>query len=258
MRHTWLQAIFVYIAFFFSAIVSVFVAKQVLKLPGYTHEIGLIVQPLLLLLLLLPLYRRQQLPRIHVGLERPRLLLWGLPIGVGLWIAKWCISNLINAAAQYFSGADIRYTSAVLNWGCEFPAADIAERARLIVTIPIIEEICFRGLILALFLAKGRPLLGFVVATTAFAAYHDTFWDTFIIGGLFGLLYWYTRHLGLAIVAHMLHNFLVTINHYCLHIQWTPAPIWWLVGLLLTLGSVAGIGWLTLKTPDKRERWHQA
>lgn len=78
------------------------------------------------------------------------------------------------------------------------------------ITIPIIEEVLFRGIILRL-LFRNHLFIGFIVSSVLFALYHPANsvidYIPYLISGLiFGFIYLKTKKLEASIVLHILNN----------------------------------------------------
>lgn len=89
---------------------------------------------------------------------------------------------------------------------------------------PWIEELVFRRLLLGRFLAAGAPALGLVVTSVLFGLMHVPYkpqpdpwiWSVELLlysamGAMFGAVYWRTRRLSAAFVAHALINALAVL-----------------------------------------------
>ena len=92
---------------------------------------------------------------------------------------------------------------------------------------PAYEELLFRRVLFGRFLAAGRPWLGLVLASLAFALVHEVpglsanpplavlqLWTIYgAMGAAFGWLYWRTGTLWAPVLAHALNNALALAFH---------------------------------------------
>ncbi len=248
-------SLLVYLVYFLATFLAASLGIDRLLLDRTENAVTYVVVPVIFMLLLSPLIRTGHLPPIAIGTREPRLLPWAVLIGMSMWITKWLLHNLIGFGELLFSGTPIQPGPFTATWACQWPAAEIPTTLKLVVLIPLVEELCFRGLILGAFLRRGRPVAGIVVSSVLFATYHPDFIETFIVGSLFGLMYWHTRQLGLVIVAHMVHNAIVALQQYCVELDWIPEPIFWLVALLLAAIWFGIAAWLIQRLPDHRHAW---
>ena len=81
---------------------------------------------------------------------------------------------------------------------------------------PIIEEICFRGLVLGgLLKTRCRPWLAILISAVAFGLLHG-FWASFVSATLFGILvgwlYWRTGNIIPGLIIHVTNNSLTGID----------------------------------------------
>ncbi len=105
----------------------------------------------------------------------------------------------------------------------------------LVVVAPLTEEFIFRGLILGGLLRRTSPTKAILLSATLFSGMHLNLIQlptTFMIGLVYGWIYYRTRSLGLCIFAHMLNNALaMLVTAYVLNLDETlPAedepPLW--------------------------------
>ena len=81
---------------------------------------------------------------------------------------------------------------------------------------PIIEEICFRGLVLgALLKTRCSPWVAILISAVAFGLLHE-FWANFVTATLFGILagwlYWRTGSIIPGLIIHVTNNSLTAID----------------------------------------------
>lgn len=112
----------------------------------------------------------------------------------------------------------------------------------VIVSGPIIEEICFRGLLLdGLLKTRCRPWVAIIISAVAFGLVHGL-WAPFVTATLFGLLtgwlYWRTGSIIPGLIIHIANNSLTAID---LSNQTDTFYLIALVGGLLLL--VYGLWW---------------
>ena len=103
---------------------------------------------------------------------------------------------------------------------------------------PIIEEIFFRGLLLHNFLSKYSPIKAILLSSILFGIHH--FWvmlNTFptgfynfpffiVIGMVFGILYYSTKSLILASLAHIIFNVFVLLKNQLINLDKSNAAIY--------------------------------
>lgn len=80
----------------------------------------------------------------------------------------------------------------------------------LVVLIPILEEMIFRGVIFAGMMQLNRPYLAVIGSAVFFGAMHVQpiqVGYAFLSGVILGLIYYYTQNLCMTILAHIIFNF---------------------------------------------------
>jgi hypothetical protein len=92
----------------------------------------------------------------------------------------------------------------------------IAGALFVVVSGPIIEEICFRGLLLdGLLKTRCRPWIAILISAVAFGLFHGL-WAPFVTATLFGLLagwlYWRTDSIIPGLIIHIANNSLTGID----------------------------------------------
>lgn len=93
---------------------------------------------------------------------------------------------------------------------------------------PILEEIIFRGIILKGFLTKYTPKYAIIFSAIIFGLIHGKplqIWGTFVIGLIFGWIYYKTKSIGTTILLHSILNFTVLIENYLLFKYIDLAPM---------------------------------
>jgi membrane protease YdiL (CAAX protease family) len=111
---------------------------------------------------------------------------------------------------------------------------------------PIIEEICFRGLVLnGLLKTRCRPWLAILISAVAFGLLHG-FWANFVTATLFGILvgwlYWHTGSIIPGLIIHVTNNSLTAIDFS------NQANTLYLIFLVVGLGLLAfGLWWFGKK-----------
>lgn len=235
MKTTWKLAFLVFAAFIAANFIRHLVDQRILIVPEHFRALTYVLVPIVFFLITVPLIRSDQLPRTDITLKAATFVPWAILVGVGLACANLMVTNLYGVGSAYLLHP-VEATKAVVRWQCEWPAVVPASLLTLVI-IPVMEEIAFRGMILELFIRKQRPALGITISALAFAIYHPNFSNALLAGIVLGFMYRHTRQLGLPIVAHITHNFIVLATTQCIHIDWVPAPIW-----LLAFTVFAGFG----------------
>ena len=92
----------------------------------------------------------------------------------------------------------------------------IAGALFVVVSGPIIEEICFRGLLLdGLLKTRCRPWVAIIISAVAFGLFHGL-WAPFVTATLFGILagwlYWRTGSIIPGLIIHITNNSLTGID----------------------------------------------
>ena len=131
--------------------------------------------------------------------------------------------SFLLAIAYYFAvcsvisllGVDPFYHGEELEYRQQF-FSGIAGALNACIFGPIIEEICFRGLVLdGLLKTRCRPWVAILISAVAFGLLHG-FWANFVTATLFGIiigwLYWRTGSIIPGIIIHIANNSLTGIN----------------------------------------------
>ena len=118
-----------------------------------------------------------------------------------------------------------------------------AAGAIVMVLIPIVEEVLFRGVILQGMLRRYRPRTALAAGAAVFALSHlepVQLPVMFLVGIGLGWLYCQTRSLWLPMAAHAMNNGVAVIAHSLRAPEQFPLPTWLAVALVL---SGAGLLW---------------
>lgn len=248
MRNAWKLVLLVIAAYFCATFIHHYIGRRLLELPGPQNIITFFLVPIIFFSIVHPLIRAHELPRISIRLGKSTSPQWAVLAGLCLGVTNWAITNLIVFGNTYRTSSPIA-SAAIVDWECHWPIAVIPELLLKTIPIPVMEEICFRGLIMGIFLARGRPKLGLFVSTFTFAAYHPNYVQACVTGVVLGLIYWRTQQLGLAILAHVAHNFLVAVDHLCIQIDWIPAQVWGIAAIALVIAGIATAVWALRQLP---------
>ena len=141
---------------------------------------------------------------------------WGWVLATG--IATFLFSSAMSALGQ---AADIRpqpTNLAVIE--AAFTASPVFMSLFGVLIAPAYEELLFRRVLFGRLWAAGRPWLGLILSSAAFALMHEipgttgnswqatgVLWGTYaFMGAAFAFVYWRTRTLWAAIAAHALNN----------------------------------------------------
>ena len=121
----------------------------------------------------------------------------------------------------------------------------------VVAVIPAVsEELWFRGVLQNKIKAMVSPHAAIWITGFIFSAVHFQFYGFFprwLLGVLFGYLYWWSGNLWTTIVAHFINNFLTLLAIYLFREKvlpfnvHDPMPIpfyWWLPSLLGTFGLI--------------------
>ena len=92
-----------------------------------------------------------------------------------------------------------------------FPLLDF----RLIILVPIVEELFFRGFILKSFLKRYSPIYAILLSSLLFALHHkdpENLVFYFLLGIVFGILYNTRKSLSICILAHIILNLFTLLD----------------------------------------------
>jgi membrane protease YdiL (CAAX protease family) len=145
-----------------------------------------------------------------------RIGTWGWVIVTA--VATFLLSSAITALAQHF-GMQPQPTNLALIEAA-YAASPVFLAVFGVMIAPAYEELLFRRVLFGRLWAAGRPWLGVVLSSAAFAFMHEIpgttgnswqatalLWLTYAaMGAAFAVLYWRTRTLWAAIAAHALNN----------------------------------------------------
>lgn len=137
--------------------------------------------------------------------------------GVGWGLLAVVTSSLIAAAGQALTGSDDGSGQSLLSEEALSGSSLLLTIALVVLLAPVLEEVCFRGV---LFQTVGRRVgwvTGMVVSAVAFAAVHIEIWASggnaavflvalFAVGCVFAVAFNRSRHLLVAVVAHATFN----------------------------------------------------
>ena len=186
--------------------------------PGPLAQIVMAVLGMSAAALLLYFWRRRAGPaervRSRVAVARPST--WGWSVLVGL--AVFAASSLIGWLMQRAGVEPVPSNMALVDEaGKRWP---VFLFVFAVVLAPAYEELLFRRVLFGRFLAAGRPWLGVVLSSAAFALVHEVpglsgnpplavlqLWLVYAgMGAAFAWLYWRTGTLWAPIAAHALNN----------------------------------------------------
>ena len=141
-----------------------------------------------------------------------RRMVWPA-IGISVLIAIACFFVVCSVCSLL--GFDLFYQGEELEHRQRF-FSGIAGALNACIFGPIIEEICFRGLVLGgLLKTRCRPWLAIIISAVAFGLLHG-FWASFVSATLFGILvgwlYWRTGSIIPGIIIHVTNNSLTGID----------------------------------------------
>lgn len=155
------------------------------------------------------------------ALRQPRSWGWALLVGVLVFVG----SGLIGQAMKLLGSEPVPTNLAMVEEAVRRWPVFLALFA--VVLAPMYEELLFRRVLFGRFLAAGKPWLGLVLSSLAFALVHEVpglsantplavlqLW--LIYGGMgaaFAWLYWRTGTLWAPIAAHALNNGLALLFH---------------------------------------------
>ena len=123
---------------------------------------------------------------------------------------------------------------------------------KIILLVPIIEELFFRGLVLKSFLKKYSPLYAILLSSFLFGIFHASLYYLIyytLLGILFGLLYYSSNSLVTSILAHISYNACCLFNSTYIDFNTTNT-----INVLSIYLTTIGILFLLLKEPFKALR----
>ncbi|WP_144394931.1 CPBP family intramembrane glutamic endopeptidase [Pleionea sediminis] len=160
----------------------------------------------------------------------PTILKYYLPISlIVLLPTLWWLQDLFRFVFQFIP-QDIK-TIQTLN---SILSGNWITLVSVILIIPVLEELLFRGLILRSFLTTYSPQTAIILSSILFGAIHLNlyqFFPAFLVGLFFGWLFHKTRALWLCALLHSIHNATIIIVSEHVLLQ----PIYSLEINLLTL-----------------------
>jgi len=181
--------------------------------------------------LLLYFWRRRASPQertqSHAAALRPATWGWAVLVAVLVFI----LSNLIGFLAERAGIKPVPTNLSMVDQGLrEWPVFLIAFA---VVLAPASEELLFRRVLFGRLLSAGRPWLGLVLSSIAFALLHEIpglsgngplaivqLWLVYGgMGAAFAWLYWRTGTLWASILGHGLHNGIALAALYCFGLQ---------------------------------------
>ncbi|HYM85528.1 MAG TPA: CPBP family intramembrane glutamic endopeptidase [Pseudoxanthomonas sp.] len=145
-----------------------------------------------------------------------RLRTWGWVSATG--IATFLFSSAMSAFAQAFDIRPQPTNLAIIE--AAFAVSPVFMSLFGVLLAPAYEELLFRRVLFGRLWAAGRPWLGLILSSVAFALMHEipgttgnswqatgVLWLTYtVMGAAFAFVYWRTRTLWAAIAAHALNN----------------------------------------------------
>jgi membrane protease YdiL (CAAX protease family) len=144
---------------------------------------------------------------------RPRALSSTSLLREGLIAGAWFVMgtlafSLLVTATMFPRNAETGNLAALTSaWTRDFPVTGLAGRLLLLgLLVPVFEEFLYRGLILGHLMRNVRGWLALAVTTALFAAGHDSWVLSGLIGCALGLLYLRYRNVWLCVLVHGAHN----------------------------------------------------
>ncbi|MCL2044963.1 MAG: CPBP family intramembrane metalloprotease [Oscillospiraceae bacterium] len=122
-----------------------------------------------------------------------------------------------------------------------------------VIVAPIVEELCFRGIIFNRLLSWTKPWIAIIYQAAVFGIIHLNLVQgiyAFLLGFAIGLLYYRFRKLWFCILAHIAANFLAVVMRIIPNdIQESISPTGSMVILLLFIGLTIISSYLLIKQP---------
>lgn len=119
-------------------------------------------------------------------------------------IGTVALTFLIDPLEQFFPIAD-KYQEFM----SDLLSLKIYSFILIVLLIPILQEVLFRGIILKSFLSNYRPLKAILLSSLFFGLFHFNLAQLvtgFISGVFIGYFFWQTKSLGLCVIIHSLYN----------------------------------------------------
>lgn len=220
----------------------------------HAADLSYLVVPLILVVLLYPVWRRHGrfiIGLFHVGQLSLGHVLEAISIGVLLRLAAW--SQLIMGVSfGWYRNSD---PSAVVGptfaFDCPAPTVMLLGAAVMVVLVPLIEETINRGLVQS-WLEHYGVGISIIASTLVFTLGHrPSAWHfVFLAGLVFGIQFWQTRTIWCSLISHATVNGLIQVDWRCLHGRWNPPasdiPLWGpgLVSIATFALAVVSIGLL--------------
>ncbi len=188
-------------------------------------DLSYLVVPLILVLLLAPLWRHEQpfLARqfSRSGIAWPALAK-AVAIGLLLRLTWWC-QLVIGVAFGFYSNGQGTISGPVFSFQCPPPGVAFLGILVMIVLQPLIEETTHRGYVQTALQRYGFTISA-MVSAAAFAAVHhtDSMLFAFFTGLVFATQYRVSEALWSSLITHATVNGLILIDWRCLSGRWNP------------------------------------
>lgn len=143
------------------------------------------------------------------------------PVAGGVRAAGWfvgttCLFSLLVTFGLFTfqpAGVGTEAEALIAAWRRQFPVTGVAGRiAVLVVVLPLVEELVFRGVVIGRLMNKAPAGLALAVSTALFAPGHASWVLAGLTGLGFGLLYLRYRRIWICVLAHGGHNLLATFG----------------------------------------------
>jgi hypothetical protein len=189
-------------------------------------DFSYLVVPLILMLLLFPLWRSEKAFLIRQFDRKEltwKLALSAIAIGALVRLLWW--SQLIAGVSfGIYSSSDPNATvGPTLSFQCASPTIVLLGFIVMAILVPLIEEVVHRGYIQTALRHQGA-IVSILLSALIFAVFHRlASWPfAFSAGVILGIQYWVTRSLWSSLISHATINGLIQVDWRCLSGQWNP------------------------------------
>tara|TARA_Y100000589_G_C27077413_1_gene598102 strand:- start:322 stop:1131 length:810 start_codon:yes stop_codon:yes gene_type:complete len=171
--------------------------------------------------LMLWYFKLEMKPTLALGKAAPRYWLSGLLLGLSMWVVgheifviQEYILPIPEALIQQQAPMEALMKNQPLWW-----------LLLVVAVVPaVVEEMCFRGMLLNSLRANSRRYIGLLVTAAAFAMFHFLVYRlalTFVLGLFLAYLCWQSRSIWPGVLAHFMNNgFAVLRAQYPNVVEW--------------------------------------
>ncbi|MDH4046599.1 MAG: CPBP family intramembrane metalloprotease [Gammaproteobacteria bacterium] len=193
-----------------------------------TH-LSYFVVPLILAVLMYPVLQKhghRLLLLFRSQMLSVRVVVIGVGLGLVLRLAYWGGMIAMTAFGLLLVDSPTVSIGPQLSWQCPPVAHLFLGIFVMALSVPLIEESVFRGLILHR-LSNHTPIFAILVSSLVFAIIHNvqTIFPAFVIGVYFAFATRNSCALWISVCAHSSYNLATQFDWRCLNGQWIPSEV---------------------------------